>query len=111
MACAANSFPPPGTELRRSCWEWRGIQEREVEKAFKSIWAVSLPNRIGEHEGNAKTGNRFRYRARGAKDIARSFPSPGTELRRRSGGKLGGNGGQLAVWDKMIGGTLGQFDL
>ena len=63
--------------------------EREVEKAFKSFWVVSLPGRIGEHEGNAKTGNRFRYRAWGAKDIARSFPSPGAELRRRSGGKWG----------------------
>ena len=81
--------------------------EREAEKAFKSFWAVSLPGRIGVHEGNAKTGNRFRFRAQGAKDIARSFPSPGTGV----GGKLGGNGGQLAVWDKMIGGTLGQFDL
>ena len=87
------------------------MREREVKKAFKSFWAVSLPGRIGVHEGNAKTGNSFRYRAQGAKDIARSFPSPGTELRRRGGGKLGGNGGQLAVWDKMIGGTLGQFDL
>ena len=77
--------------------------------AFKSFWAVSLPGRIGEHEGNLKTGNS--YRAWGAKDIARSFPSPGTELGRRGGGKLGGNGGKLAVWDKMIGGTLGQFDL
>ena len=83
--------------------------EREVEKAFKSIWAVSLPGKIYEHKGNGKTGNSCR--AWGAKDIARSFPSPGAELRRRSGGKLGGNGGQLAVWDKMIGGTLGLFDL
>ena len=79
--------------------------EREVEKAFKSFWAVSLPGRIGEHEGNAKTGNRFRYRAWGAKDIARSFPSPGTELRRRSGGKLGGNGGK---WGEAR--SLGQND-
>ena len=46
MACAANSFPPPGTELRRSWWEWGEMWEREVEKAFKSFWAVSFPGRI-----------------------------------------------------------------